>query len=177
MIGSVIFSSVYRGPTLTVGSFTFALLNGQSVSRVTYPAFSELWPSGSYGGGGLNSPAHLPNLNNIYLRGTDFGRNADPDASTRTAISGIFPSGNFCGSYQAGGLKQHSHALGTQGPTAAPVPGGGGEGPRSTAIYTIVSSGTVIADASTAGTPMEFGKAGVDFDVDNTRCYFYIRVL
>lgn len=177
MIGSLVFSSVYRGPLLIVGDNTYALLNGQSVSRVTYPDFSTLWPSGVYGGGDQASPAHLPNLDTIYLRGTDFGRNADPDASTRAAISGVLPSGNFCGSYQAGGLKAHSHALGTQGPTTAQVPGGGGEGPRSTAIYTIVSSGTVVADPTTAGTPMEFGKAGFNFDVDSTRCYFYIRVL
>jgi hypothetical protein len=177
MLGSIIFSSVYRGATFSVGNFTYALLNGQSVSRVTYPDFSNIWPSGVYGAGDVDTPAHLPNLNNIYLRGVDFGRNADPDSATRTALSGVIPSGNFCGSYQAGGLKSHTHASGTQGPPIAAVPGGGGEGGRTTATYTIVSSGTVVADPRTAGTAMEFGKAGENFDVAHTRAYYYIRIL
>ena len=177
MIGSIIFSSVYRGTTFSVLDFTYALLNGQSISRVTYPDFSNIWPSGCYGGGDTTTPAHLPNLNNIYLRGTDFNSNADPNASTRASISGILPSGNFCGSYQVGGLISHTHASGTQGPALPSTPNSGGEGNAPTATYTIVSSGTVVGDPRTVGTAMEFGKAGVDFDVANTRAYFYIRVL
>lgn len=178
MIGRIILSATHRGTIFSQGGATYALLNGQAVSRSTYPSLSAVWPSGMYGGGDTSAATlHLPDTNNLYLRGNDYGRNADPNSSSRIALSGIAPSGIAIGSYQTGGTKAHVHISGTQAQDGGNLCGPGGEGGGSASLNGATSTqADVFMDARTAGRPMQANTANVDYDVDHTKCYFYIAI-
>jgi hypothetical protein len=120
---------------------------------------------------------HLPDTNGLYLRGANFGATNDPDALLRVALSGVAPSGLAVGSYQTANVKSHAHASGTQ---STPNGGGYGGGNEGGAMRTVNSVSTTTADivatSASNGRPIEFNKAGVEFDVDNTVVYFYIAL-
>lgn len=181
MYGYIVPSLVHQGVIFTSAQgVTYALLNGQSISRAAYPGLSSVWPSGVYGGGDTSSPMHLPNLNNLYLRGNDFGRNADPNVTSRSALSGVAPSGAQIGSYQIGGTKSHSHASGTQNVTnpAFQKLGGGNERARNEEIGATTTEATIYFGPQSSGTgrPVELNTANIDFDVDHHKVYFYIAI-
>jgi len=171
-VGRIVCSLYHLGTITTIQNTTFALLNGQSVSRSSYPTLSTLWPSGAYTSTSTN--IHLPQSNTLYLRGANFGGSGDPDSSVRAALSGTQPSGVSVGSYQISNVKQHLHASGT-----APV---GATAPQSineslTTITSASSSRVSTTSSSVAGTrPIQFNASGVEFDVDNTKVYFYIAL-
>lgn len=178
MIGRIILSATHRGTIFTQGGATYALLNGQAISRSTYPSLSAVWPSGMYGGGDTTAATlNLPDTNNLYLRGSDYTRGADPNSSTRVALSGFAPSGVAIGSYQTGGTKAHVHISGTQAPDGGTLCGPGGEGGGSASLNGATSTqADVFLDSRTAGRPMQGNTANIDYDVDHTKCYFYIAV-
>ena len=164
------YSAVHRGNTFTANGRTWALLNGQALSRTTYPDLSALWPSGVFGGGDIDTPMHLPNTDGLYLRGVDLGRIADSQAASRVALSGVRPVGDTPGSFQASALKTHSHASGTAIGVGFTAMEGGGESTRSfpsaTAITTI--------QTKVANTNRPVSISGVVFEVDHFKVYMYI---
>lgn len=171
-VGRIVCSLYHFGTLATIQGTTFALLNGQSVSRSSYPTLSSVWPSGAYTSTSVN--IHLPQTNTLYLRGANFGSSGDPDSSVRVSLSGTQPSGHSVGSYQISNVKQHTHVSGSANTLGAvTIAGGGNVRPVSAAGTT--TSATI--SSSVAGTrPIEFNNANVDFDVDNTKVYFYIAL-
>ena len=153
------------------GGATFVLLNGQAISRTSYPALSAVWPSGAYGGGDTTTPMHMPNTAGLYLRGADFLRNADPGSNSRTTLSGSLPTASGVGSFQATALISHSHASGTQSTSSSPMMGNGGES-ATRAISTVAQLGSGIVLPSSTRPVMT--SASTDFDVDHTLVYMYI---
>lgn len=171
-VGRIVCSLYHLGTITTIQDTTFALLNGQSVNRSSYPVLSSVWPSGSYASTSTN--IHLPQSNTLYLRGANFGGSGDPDSSVRIALSGVAPSGHSVGSYQISNVKQHVHASGT-GDKSGSVSAPGGGPVNQNAVASTTTSATI--SSSVAGTrPIQFNKADVDFDVDNTKVYFYIAL-
>lgn len=173
----------HRGSIFTPDGVRYlALLNGQPLSRDEYPFLSEVWPSGVYGAPAIPSGAmHLPNVNNLYLRGADFGRNADPDKTSRVALSGTAPAGDLVGSYQPAVVKQHTHASGSpflDGATFHRTGGGEGGG---RGAYTANPSGSlsVVRDSRTNNRYMEFNNTSPTapvFDVDHSKVFYYIQI-
>jgi len=171
-VGRIVCSLYHFGTLATIQGKTFALLNGQSVSRSSYPTLSALWPSGVYASTSTN--IHLPQSNTLYLRGANFGGSGDLDSSVRVALSGVQPSGHSVGSYQVSNVKQHTHASGSFDALGSAIVTGGGN-TRNVSVATTTTSATI--SSSVAGTrPIEFNAANVDFDVDNTKVYFYIAL-
>ena len=121
MLGQIQLYPYHKGNIFSAGAKTYALLNGQTLSRSSYPEFSNVWASGTFGS--TDTTLALPDLDESYIRGVDFGANVDPEAGTRVAYSGIAPSGIECGSYQLGSFKSHEHVNGTQA-AGAYEPGG-----------------------------------------------------
>lgn len=172
-VGRIVCSLYHLGTITTIQNTTFALLNGQSVSRSSYPALSTLWPSGAYTSTSTN--IHLPQTNTLHLRGVNFNGSGDLDSSVRIALSGTQPTGNAVGSYQIPNVKAHVHASGTA-PADSNVNNNGGGGPAYTAA-TPVSTTTSTRSSTVLGTrPIELNKVGVEFEVDNTKVYFYIAL-
>ena len=171
-VGRIVCSLYHLGTITTIQDTTFALLNGQSVSRSSYPTLSTLWPSGAYTSTSTN--IHLPQTNTLHLRGANFNGSGDLDSSVRIALSGTQPTGDFVGSYQIPNVKAHVHASGT-----APADSQSNS-PSSGPSYTGTSSGdttTSTLNSTVLGTrPIELNKVGVEFEVDNTKVYFYIAL-
>jgi hypothetical protein len=172
-VGRIVCSLYHLGTITTIQNTTFALLNGQSVSRSSYPALSTLWPSGAYTSTSTN--IHLPQTNTLHLRGANFNGSGDLDSSVRIALSGTQPTGNFVGSYQIPNVQAHVHASGSAPATNNTSQDlGGGPG------YTATSSASTTTSTRTStvlGTrPIELNKVGVEFEVDNTKVYFYIAL-
>lgn len=170
MEGQIIYSLVHRGDVFTENGRTWALLNGQALSRTTYPDLSNVWPSGSFGGGDVTTPMHLPNTKNLYLRGVDLGRLSDSQAASRTALSGFRPVGDTPGSYQAAALKTHAHVSGTAIGVLFSAMEGGGE---STYNYPAASATTTF-QTKLADTTRPISITAGDFDVDHTKVFMYI---
>ena len=172
-VGRIVCSLYHLGTITTIQGTSFALLNGQSVSRSSYPALSSVWPSGAYTSTSVN--IHLPQTNTLYLRGANFGGSGDPDSSVRIALSGTQPTTTSVGSYQIANVKQHAHVSGS---ASANLGSNASFTDDTTRSQTSVSTTTVSTiSSSVAGTrPIEFNKANVDFDVDNTKVYFYIAL-
>jgi hypothetical protein len=112
MIGQTHFYSLHQGDVFEENGQSFACLNGQTLSRSSYPAFSDLWPSGFYGS--TDTICVLPDFNNSYLRGLDLGAGNDFQENSRYSPSGVFPSGAALGSFQDGSMQFHEHASGSQ---------------------------------------------------------------
>lgn len=110
MLGTVILSPRHRGTLYSEGQFTYALLNGQHLSRAAYSDLDTAWPSGLYGS--TDTTIVLPDFDATYLRGFDRGALRDPSLTARVAWSGVSPSGTSLGSYQFGALKAHEHVSG-----------------------------------------------------------------
>lgn len=180
MIGQIVFSPIHRGNVCTINGRTYILLNGQSASRNTYPDLSSIWPSGTYGGGSTATNMNMPDTNNLLLRGVDLGRGGDEQAGLRVALSGFLPSGTAVGSYQAAALRSHSHVSGSQnGPSYPPIcPGGEGAAPYQMSGLTATTINTVLSpSASTRPVAVLSGANDPIFQVDHTKCYFYIRAI
>jgi len=174
-VGRVVCSFYHMGTLVDIQGTTFALLNGQSVSRSAYPSLSTVWPSGSYTSNATTIV--LPNANGLYLRGANLGSTNDPDGLLRVALSGVAPSGNAVGSYQTANVKSHAHASGTQGASNLFHRDGFEGGTSWTGTSTNTTSTPVVVGTSlSTNRPIEFNKAGVEFDVDNTLVYFYIAL-
>lgn len=171
MQGQILLSAVHRGTLFSYAGKTFVLLNGQAISRTTYPTLSTVWPSGAYGGGHTTTPMHMPNTAGLYLRGADFARGADPGSNSRTTLSGILPTASGVGSFQATALKSHSHVSGTQnGPYNSCMEGGGEGAERNITSSSQLGNGVVILSNTRPVTT----NSSTDFDVDHTRVYMYI---
>jgi hypothetical protein len=110
VIGTLAFQFIHRGDVYQSDGGTFALLNGQTLSRSAYSKLSALWPSGLYGS--TDSTIVLPNFNNSFVRGLDMNTGRDPEVFSRIAPSGITPSGASLGSFQSGSMKAHEHPSG-----------------------------------------------------------------
>lgn len=174
MISHIIHSAVYRGTSFVgTNGLTYYLMNGQSIARSSAGGLSAVWPEGCYGS--TANAIHLPDVNNLYFRGHDFGRNADIDRASRVALSGSIPTGTNPGSYQAANMQSHIHTLagaGGNGPCADSNGQDGGSSPDSgqsaqtSTGMNIVNTGNskIIASGTTAAS----------FDVTHTRFYAYI---
>lgn len=171
MQGQIVSSAVHLGTSFTRGGTTFVLLNGQAISRTSYPALSAVWPSGAYGGGDTTTPMHMPNTAGLYLRGADFLRNADPDSNSRTTLSGSLPTSSGVGSFQASALQSHSHVSGTQNGPYNSAMDNGGEGAVRTSSSSSQLGTSIVRPTSTR--PITT-NASTDFDVDHTLVYLYI---
>lgn len=171
-VGRIVCSLYHMGTLTTINGRSYALLNGQSVSRSTYTGLSDVWPSGAYRS--TTSSMHLPDTNGLYLRGADFGSSNDPDVALRVALSGVLPSGTAVGSYQTANAKSHAHASGTQSATANQIYGGGGENATNSTGLVSTTDAIVSGTSASIGRPIEFNKANVEFDVDNHVVYYYI---
>lgn len=173
-VGRIVCSLYHLGTITTIQNTTFALLNGQSVSRSSYPTLSTLWPSGAYTSTSIN--IHLPQTNTLYLRGTNFNGSGDLDSSVRIALSGAAPTGNSVGSYQISNVKQHVHASGSfgAGTTTLTDVGGGMTHPVAQGFSQTVAN--VSSTVTGTGRPIQLNDSGVEFDVDNTKVYFYIAL-
>jgi hypothetical protein len=170
MIGSVHLSASHRGTIYTQGSSTYALLNGQLLSRTAYPNLSLVWPEGAYGS--TTTTMVLPDLSDeYYLRGHDFGAGVDPSVGTRTTPSGIFPAApSGIGTFQTASMATHTHPSGNQTTGKAYT---GGTDPANLLIFgnkttggpTPLPAGTISGAALTTAT-----------ELSHTKCYMYIRV-
>jgi hypothetical protein len=171
MRGQIILSAVHRGTGFSFQQRTYTLLNGQAISRSTFPDLSDVWPSGAYGGGGTTTPMHMPDTAGLYLRGADFNRSADPGSASRTALSGILPTGSNVGSFQSAALKSHAHVSGTQTGVGGSMMDNGSE-----STNRFASSADQLGTGFTLPTssrPVRLA-ASPEFDVDHTLVFMYI---
>lgn len=173
MIGQLYFKCVHRGTLYTQDGSTYALCNGQAISRSTYSVLSSVWPEGSYGS--TANSIHLPNLNHLYVRGLDISRNADPQTLARTTLSGTAPSGVALGSYQPSNLVSHNHASGT---LSTGTVGGGGSGPyRYRTQLTKATQDTFLHSSVQAYTVLSGTTDSTVYEPAHIYCYPYIQVL
>jgi|DEB0MinimDraft_3_1074331.scaffolds.fasta_scaffold19090_1 hypothetical protein len=170
MLGQIVYSSYYRGVAYLDGTDkTFLYLNGQVVSRSSYPYLDPYFPVGTYGSTLTNIV--LPDLTGAYWRGVDLNRGADVGIATRTLPSGTLPAGSGLGTYQDASMLNHTHSLGSFGSIAATT--GGGTYFGNSANRTGKNSvGTIpIASGITCT-----GVLGSDFDVASMTYFPYLGV-
>jgi len=170
MLGTIVLSPLHRGTLYQEGDASYALLNGQIISRATYNELGSVWPSGFYGS--TDTSIVLPDFNSAFMRGNDIGAGNDPDFSTRITWSGVSPSGTDLGSYQLGALKAHEHASGTA-PTNST--GGGDQrtgGPLSNVTTTTMTIFNGVTSPTAKGTTDDTLWQPFSYKV-----YPYIRVL
>lgn len=173
MIGQLYFKCVHRGTLYTQDGVTYALCNGQAISRSTYSVLSSAWPEGSYGS--TSNSIHLPDLNHLYVRGLDLSRNADPQTLARTTLSGTAPSGVDLGSYQPSNLVSHNHASGTL--STGTVAGGGGGSFRRRIQLTKATENTLLHSSVGAYTVVSGTTNSTIYEPAHIYCYPYIQVL
>ncbi|OUW91441.1 MAG: hypothetical protein CBD94_01620 [Gammaproteobacteria bacterium TMED234] len=112
MIGHITYSAVNKGTSfISSTGATYVLMNNQTISRTSFPNLSVYWAIGSFGS--TATEMVIPDISYCQLRGVDLGRGADPDRADRVSISGILPSGEQTGSFQAGQMLSHVHVSGT----------------------------------------------------------------
>lgn len=170
MLGQIIHSTVFKGSTFTEFGITFALCNGQVISRSTYGNLSTIWPSGQYGS--TDSNIVLPDFSNgYYFRGADLGSNRDVSLASRTALSGIGPSTSGVGSFQTGAMRSHTHPNGTVA-TRSPIAVNGNQFSTKNTTTAGTSTGTFAVPAGyTVG-----GATANDFDLNHHHFYPYIQI-
>jgi hypothetical protein len=171
MIGQVMYSQIHRGTLFTQGASTYALCNGQLLSRASYATLSESWPEGSYGS--TASTIVLPDLTDYALRGWDEDRGINNDLFDRFSPSGAIPSGNLVGSFQLASMATHVHASGRGTPFPIGNSGpGGNQRPAPTTIQTnnpqLLPGGSSFTDLTPLGTTA--------FDVAHYKVYPYLCV-
>jgi hypothetical protein len=170
MLGTIVLSPLHRGTLYQEGSASYALLNGQILSRATYSELSLVWPSGFYGSTDVSMV--LPDFNSAFIRGYDQNAGNDPDFLTRTTWSGVAPSGNELGSYQLGALKAHEHASGTA-PTSST---GGGNQRTGAPLSNVTTTNLTIFNGVTQ--PIFIGTTDHTlWQPFSYKVYPYIRVL
>lgn len=176
MLGQVIFSTVYRGTSFTELGFEYRLMNGQSIARATYPALSAIWASGAFNSN--DTSILLPNAAELYPRGADLGRGADPNSTSRIALAGTFPSGVNAGSYQDGAYGPHVHQSGSQlTPSFPNIAGNAGGAARTVAqSASLETTAQVMAAQAQANTNVS-GSSASNWEPAHKKVWPYIRVL
>jgi len=87
----------------------WALLEGQAISRTTYPRLFALFGT-SYGIGDGSTTFNLPDPRGRFRRTWDHAKGVDPDRATRTAPAGSsITAGDHVGTEQADGNLAHTH--------------------------------------------------------------------
>lgn len=114
-IGSII---AYSGNAEDINvSNIWKICDGRTLQQKDYPELATKL-NGLWGNDGTNSNTiYLPDLQGMFLRGVDGGKN-DPDITTRKDKPGGKTIGGRVGSYQEDAIQDHKHR--------APVGGGGG---------------------------------------------------
>jgi len=104
----------YGGTSLPDG---YLWCDGSAKSRTTYAALFAAVGT-NYGNGDGSTTFNVPEGRGYFLRGQDEGQGNDPDAGTRTALSGG-NTGDAVGSYQAATMLNHTHTttIGSHGHT------------------------------------------------------------
>lgn len=171
MLGQLLYSQVHRGTLFTEGTNTYALCNGQGLSRASYSQLDPLWPTGSYGS--TADTIVVPNLTGYCIRGWDADRGINSDLTSRFSPSGVSPSGALAGSVQLASMATHVHVSGTGTPFGIGNSGPGGNSrPYNQTINTnnptLLPGGTAYTDLSPAG--------NTAFDVANYKIYPYLCV-
>lgn len=175
MLGQVIFSTIYRGTSFTELGFEYRLMNGQSIARSTYPELSAIWASGAFNSSDTN--ILLPNASELYPRGADLDRGADPNSTSRIALAGTFPSGVSAGSYQDGAYGPHVHQSGTQPLYSSQFAGNAGGNSRTVAARSsLITTAQVMTAAAQVHTNVS-GSSASDWEPAHKKVWPYIRVL
>lgn len=169
MLGQVHLFSSHRGDLFEEAGTEYALLNGQALSRSAYSALGAIWPSGAYGS--TDTAVVLPDVNNLYLRGVDFGSGRDPDVGTRTAISGTTPTTTSVGSYQTGAMRFHEHA----GANISTIGKSGTTFQRSNGITTTATFDTTVLSGATLGTVVS-GSTESSWEPAHMKVFPYMTV-
>ena len=175
--GRIVIHMAHQGESYTRNLIPYALMNGQAISRATFSNLSERWPANMYGGGTTSDPIHLPDTQGLYLRGANLGATTDPDGASRTALSGVGPTGNNCGSFQENALIAHTHASGTVNTNLQPGFNSGSEGTRRGGGFSNREGTDWTKGPAVGNRPFFLQAAGIDgdFEVDHTKVYFYIE--
>jgi microcystin-dependent protein len=106
----------------------FLTCDGSSQNAVT---FADLFAVLGYKFGGSGANFNLPDLRGEFIRGTDNGRTADPDAAARTD-RGDGTTGDQVGTKQAQALGPHNHTFSAQQNIGGFTDNGGAPDQRST---------------------------------------------
>lgn len=172
MLGTILLSATHRGTIFSSNNSTYALLNGQLLSRNSYPSISAYWPTGAYGS--TSTTMVLPDLSTGYhLRGHSFQNGVDSGFASRTVPSGILPAApSGIGTFQTANMVSHTHPSGTQGTANGDGNGGGDSNPT----WPNFGPGTS-AEASGFTVATAIGAASVtSFDVAHMKFYPYIKI-
>ena len=171
MLGTVYLFPKHRGTLFTSGGASYALLNGQLLSRTTYADLSSIWPQGAYGS--TVTTIVLPDLTGgEYFRGHAFNRGVDPGIGARTTPSGVLPTApSGIGTFQTAQMLSHTHPSGYQ-QQVFPVGNGGGDGNPS---YPVLGSVTTQTPIGIQGATL--GPASSDaVEFTHLKAYPYMRV-
>lgn len=173
MIGHIIISAFHKGTLFSANNASYALLNGQTLSRTAYPDLSAYWPVGAYGS--TANTMVLPDLggSGYYLRGHGYNNGYDPGISSRTTPSGTLPvAPSGIGTFQTGLLKSHVHAAGTQDSSGYTFGQGGGDGNPS-----YPNTGTTTSATASSASGATIGPADSNAtDLSHMKFYPYIRI-
>jgi len=164
MLGQVVMMVQNRGATFTEDGLTFALCNGQLLPRASYALLSSVWPENAFGS--TANSIQLPDMTDMYLRGTDFGRGADPAVASRSAQAGSLPITSGVGSFQSFALSAHTHDLGTTGQGGSRAASG-----NDTCYVSNTGDNTQSMVITTA-----FVSAGTEFLPQSMKYYPYMQV-
>ena len=174
MLTQIVTSLFYRGESfIDSAGKEYFLLKNQSIARNAYPDLSSIWPVNAFGS--TANQINLPNFEGVYLRNFNYGSNNDPDAATRTSLSGAFPpTGPRVGTFQSANMRQHTHDLGRQNPNGQCCDGGGQDGGSSPqeSLQAVQSTGITFVDPN--ATVVASGTTAEVFDVPHLNVWFYM---
>lgn len=173
MIGHIITSAFHKGTIFSQNASSYALLNGQTLSRTAYPDLSVFWPVGAYGS--TITTMVLPDLggSGYYFRGHGYNNGFDPGISSRAVPSGTLPvAPSGIGTFQTGLLISHTHASGTQ--SSAGRAAGGGD---FQSTYPVAGTTTSATPSSVSGVTIVGAANANDTDLAHMKFYPYIRIL
>lgn len=134
----------YAGTSAPSG---YLLCDGRAVSRTTYANLFAVIGT-AYGNGDGSTTFNLPDLRGRFLRGVSGTSGNDPDASSRTAISGG-NTGNNIGSYQSDDFKSHTHNMQAANATAGSGVAAGSTLANAGSAYTVGGTPTLTPMYST----------------------------
>ena len=170
MLAQIVSFPVHRGELFSDGGKSYALCNGQTLSRSAYSLLSDVWPSGAYGS--TDTDIVLPDFNGTYLRGSDWGIGNDPEALSRFTPGATIPSGIVPGYFQIGSSPVHEHASGSV--QTFPT---GGSGPAKSTSQGNQTVGNIELFPVAARFTVVSGTDETAFEPFHAMCYPYIRVL
>jgi|DEB0MinimDraft_3_1074331.scaffolds.fasta_scaffold29273_2 hypothetical protein len=171
MIGTIYLFPNHKGTLFTVGSSSYALLNGQLLSRSTYVDLSSVWPQGAYGS--TVNTIVLPDLSGgQYLRGHAFQTGRDPAIGSRTTPSGSLPTApSGIGTFQTAQMLSHTHPSGFQEQTFPTGNSGGDGNPSWPVLGTFNSNVPSLIQSATLGPA---SSDAVEFS--HLKAYPYMRI-